>query len=184
MRLSADDVLEIDVPDHLRRYELVDGKLIEVGHVSPPHGRIAARLGQLLLNHIEAHHIEGRVYVEAGYVLGLRRDPERLRVPDVSYVSEATLRARGGEPARGWFRLVADLVIEIDSPGRQPAIERQRIQDYMEAGVRLIWIIHTDQRSVTVYHADGSRRLLRAHDELDGDAVLPGFRLPLARLFP
>jgi Uma2 family endonuclease len=184
MRLTADDLLDMDVPEHLRGYELVDGELVEVSLPSPPHGRLAARLAHLLLDHVEAHGVRGDVYGEAGYVLGLRHDPERLRGPDVSYVSEATLHAHGGEPARGWFRLAADLMVEIDSPGRKPAVERQRIRDYLEAGVRLIWVIHTNTRSVTVYHGDGSVQRLGTGDTVVGDPVLPGLRLPLIRLFP
>lgn len=184
MRLSADDVLEIPVPGHLRGYELENGELVEVSLVSPPHGRIVAQVARHLANHVEEHGSPGRVYVEAGCVLALGHDPERLRGPDVSYVSKETLRPRGGEPTKGWFRLVPDLVVEVDSPGRRPAVEQRRIQDYLDAGVSLLWIIHTDARSATVYHGDGSARLLRASDSLEGDPVLPGFRLPLARLFP
>jgi Uma2 family endonuclease len=184
MRLTADDVLDIAVPDHLRGYELVDGELVEVSLVSPPHGRIAMKVAQHLLNYIDEHAIAGEVYGDAGYVLPLRRDPERLRGPDVSYVSHETMQARGGEPKRGWFRLVPDLVVEVDSPNREPAIERQRINDYLDAGVRLLWIVHTEARSATMIYADGSARLLRNSDSLEGEPVLPGMRLPLARLFP
>ena len=184
MRLTADDVLDVPVPDHLRGYELVDGELVEVSLVSPPHGRIAARVAHYLLAFVEERGLASNVYVEAGCVLGLRRDPERLRGPDVSYVSEATLQARGGEPKKGWFRLAPDLVVEVDSPGRRPAVEQARIQDYLEAGVRLLWVIHTEEASATVYQPDGSARLLRRTDSLEGEPVLPDFRLPLARLFP
>jgi len=184
MRLSADDVLQIPVPGHLRGYELENGELIEVSPVSPRHGRIAAKVAHDLLGHVEQDAVAGRVYVEAGCVLALSHDAERLRGPDVSYVSEYTLRERGGEPARGWFRLVPDLVVEVDSPGRRPSVEQRRIQDYLDAGVRLLWIIHTEANSATVYRDDGTARLLRVGESFDGETVLPGFRLPLSWLFP
>jgi Uma2 family endonuclease len=184
MRLTADDVLDVPVPDHLRGYELENGELVEVSLPSPPHGRIVAHVSRHLLNYVDEQGGRGTVYGEVGCVLPLRHDPERLRGPDVSYVSEETLSASGGEPARGWFRLVPDLVVEVDSPGRKPAIEQRRIQDYLDAGVRLLWIIHTDARSATVYRGDGSARLLRETDVLEGEPVVPGLRLPLARLFP
>jgi Uma2 family endonuclease len=184
MRLIADDVLSIPVPDHLRGYELEDGELVEVSLVSPPHGRIAAQIARHVANHVEDHGVAGHVYVEAGCVLGLARDPERLRGPDVSYVSEETLLARGGEPSRGWFRLVPDLVVEVDSPGRRPAVEQRRIQDYLDAGVELLWVVHTEAGSATAYRRDGTARLLRRGDNLNGDPVLPGLRIPLSKLFP
>jgi len=184
MRLSADDVLQIPVPGRLRGYELENGELVEVGLVSPPHGCIAAKVAHDLLRHVEDNAVAGRVYVEAGCVLALGHDAERLRGPDVSYLSEHTLREGGGEPTRGWFRLVPDLVVEVDSPGRRPPVEQRRIQDYLDAGVRLLWIIHSEANSATVYRDDGTARLLRVSESFDGETVLPGFRLPLSRLFP
>jgi Uma2 family endonuclease len=183
MRLTADDVLDIPVPDHLSGYELVDGELVEVSLPSPPHARLVAQVTYQLMKFIEEHGLGGVVYGEVGVVLPLRRDPERLRGPDASYVSAGTLAAHGGEPGQGWFRLVPDLVIEVDSPGRRPAVEQKRIQDYLDAGVRILWVVHTEARSATIYHADGSARLVRESDALLGDPVLPGFTLPLARLF-
>jgi Uma2 family endonuclease len=183
MRLSADDVLDIDLPDELRGYELVNGELVEVSYVTPRHGRIAALIARRLGNHVEDNRIAGRTYVEAGYVLNLERDPERLRAPDVSFVLESRIEEHGGEPARGFFRLVPDLVVEVDSSDRKPKVEQERIQDYLDAGVRRLWVIHAATDSATIYRADGSARLLRAADALEGEDVLPGFRLPLSDVF-
>jgi Uma2 family endonuclease len=183
MRLTADDLLDIPVPPHLRGYELVDGKLVEVSLTSPVHGRVVVAMAARLYAHVERHHVPGRVYADVGYVLGVARDPERMRGPDVSYVTHAHLEARGGEPATGWFRLTPDLAVEVDSPGRKPRIEHQRIQDYLDAGVRLLWVIHTKTRSATIYRHDRSARVLRETDELDGEEVVPGFRLMVSDLF-
>ena len=70
MRLLADDVLELDVPEHLRGYELVNGELVEVEVPSAAHGRLQSRLSHLLLSYIEAQGIDGEVYSETGFVLG------------------------------------------------------------------------------------------------------------------
>jgi Uma2 family endonuclease len=184
MALSADDVFYLEVPDNLLGYELVDGQLVEISVPGPTHGWIAGRLTQRLLNHIDAHGPPGGIYIETGYVLGLRRDPERLRLPDLSYVSDATLKARREGLPDGWFHLIADFVVEIDSPGTRPAINRERIRDFLDAGVKLIWVIHTKRRTATVHHADGTTERLDFDDVLAGDPVLPGLRIPLAELFP
>jgi len=183
MRLSADDLLDITVPDHLRGHELVDGGIVEVSHVSPVHARLAAQIAHRMLEHVERERIDGAVYVQVGCVLGLPHDPERSRAPDVAFVAGDTLRQRGGEPERGLFRLTPDLVVEVDSPNRRPSVEQNRIQDWLDAGVRLLWVVHTASRSSTVYRPDGTARLLRESDVLEGETVLPGFRLPLAELF-
>ena len=60
----------------------------------------------------------------------------------------------------------------------------QKLVEYFQAGVRLVWIVHPVQRLVYVYESPTHVRGLSHLDELDGGAVLPGFRLPLANLFP
>lgn len=74
-------------------------------------------------------------------------------------------------------------MVEVDSPDN-PGILQTRIHDYLDAGTSLLWVIHLTTRSATVYHADGSARLVRGNDALDGENLLPGFVLPLSELFP
>lgn len=183
MQLSADDVLSIPVPPHLRGYELENGELVAVSLPAPPHGRIQFEVAFQLKLYLRENPGAGRVYGEVGYVLNLPSDPERLRGPDATFVSADRIRASGGEPSRGWYRLVPDLVVEIDSPGRRPAIEQRRIQDYLEAGVRLLWVIHTATRSATVYREDGTVHLVHESGHLAGEDVLPGLRIDLIELF-
>jgi Uma2 family endonuclease len=179
---SADDVLALPLPPGVSGYELVDGELQEVTPVGPRHGRIAGQVHAHLSAHVREHGVTGQVYIEAGYVLGLRRDPERLRAPDVSFVSAENLERHGGEPARGFFHLAPDLAVEVESPEGPRALQ-QRIRDYLEAGARLVWVIHSLTRQATVYRADGSTSRLQDQDQLDGEDVLPGLKIPLKELF-
>ena len=55
--------------------------------------------------------------------------------------------------------------------------------DYFDSGARLAWVFDTPRKTVLVYHGVDNARLLRVTDTLDGEDVLPGFRLPLAELF-
>ncbi len=179
VRFSADDLLHVPVPPHLLGYELVDGQLVEVTPAWPRHGRITGELVHRIADHLERSAVAGHVYIDAGYVLGLARDRERMRAPDVSFVSAATLAEHGGEPERGWFRLIPDLAIEVDSPGRKPRIEQQRIQDYQDAGVRMLWVIHTTTRTASVYRPGRPVHTVKEGEMLDGDDILPGLILPL-----
>ena len=129
---SADDVLRIPIPPELSGYELVDGELEPVTPVGLIHGRIAGWIYKRLDAHVMQTRTPGRVYLEAGFVLGLRRDPQRLRGPDVSFITQAKLDQAGGEP-RGFFHGARDLVVEIESAERPKALQ-QRIQDYLDAG--------------------------------------------------
>jgi Uma2 family endonuclease len=79
--------------------------------------------------------------------------------------------------------LAPDLGDEVASPSQTgPSIE-EKTTLYLEAGVRLVWIIDPIRRAVRVRRADGTESLLTEQDELDGEDVLPGFRLSVARLF-
>ncbi|MGH7470218.1 MAG: Uma2 family endonuclease [Longimicrobiales bacterium] len=178
---SADDVLRIPIPPDLSGYELVDGELEPVTPVGASHGRIAGQVFKRLHAHVTQQRIPGRVYIEVGFVLGLRRDPQRLRGPDVSFVSQARLDQIGGEP-KGFFHTTPDLAVEVESAERPKALQ-QRIQDYLDAGTPLVWVIHSETNSATMYRADGSARLLRESDVLDGEDVLPELKIPLRELF-
>lgn len=59
----------------------------------------------------------------------------------------------------------------------------QRVEEYLQAGVQLVWVINPQSRTVLVYRANGSIIGLREHDEISGENVLPGFRCRVGQLF-
>jgi Uma2 family endonuclease len=178
--LTADDVLDLPDPEGGVGWELVDGQLVPVMPASPVHPRLIIECSARLWNYVREHELPGDVFSDAGVVLNLLYDPERLRGPDVSYVEWSKLE--GQDPHR-FFRVVPDLAIEIDlTSGKKPG-GQQRIIDYLQAGVRLVWAIDIYTRTAMVYRPDGSARLIGADEALDGEDVLPGFRLPVAELF-
>jgi Uma2 family endonuclease len=60
---------------------------------------------------------------------------------------------------------------------------QQKVRDYLDAGARLVWVVAPGAKTATIYRADGSARLLRDGDHLDGEDVLPGLLIPLAGIF-
>lgn len=180
--LDPDDLLDLPLPDGVSGYELVDRQPVPVSPASLDHGWLIIEVGRRLANFVEAHGIAGRVYADAGFVMQLPWDDRRLRGPDVAFVTEATL-ARFGDPGPRFARFVPELAVEIDvSSGRKPG-GRQRIRDYLQAGVRLVWDIRPRTRTATVHRRDGSVVELSDAEGLDGEDVVPGFRLPLSMLF-
>jgi Uma2 family endonuclease len=180
--IEPDDLLEMELPAGVSGYELVDGELVPVTPASLTHGRLILEVGYLLTSHIRKHKIVGELYSDSGFVLGLQRDPRRMRGPDIAFVSQKKLDQHGPADAR-FGRFAPDLAIEIDlASGRKPG-GLQRIRDYLEAGVPLVWAIHPTTRSANVYRADGTTLELSEQDTLDGEDILPGFRLPLTDLF-
>jgi Uma2 family endonuclease len=175
-------MLELPLPDGVSGYEFVDGRPVPVSLASILHSRLMSRVHIRLGNYVEQHGSGGEVLPEAGFVLGLQRDPERMRGPDIAYVTEDSLR-RHGDPGPRLAHFAPDLAIEIDVHGPRKQGGLQRVRDYLEAGVRLVWTIEPRTRSATVYRQDGSVAELSERDALDGEEVVPGFRLPLDELF-
>jgi Uma2 family endonuclease len=105
-----------------------------------------------------------------------------VRKPDVSFVRHG--RFSEEQLPGGYARLAPDLAAEVISPNDKYEKVDEKIEEYLRAGVRLVWIISPQNHTVRVYRANGSSHSLRENDELDGEEVVPGFRCPVADLFP
>jgi Uma2 family endonuclease len=178
-RVTAHDLWRLGEGD-VRR-ELVNGEVKEMAPVGGVHGQIAARTSAWLGGHVREHGGGEVVVGDVGFVLNLPADPERVRAPDVAFVS--TQRLPEGRLPEGFLVGGPDLAVEILSPTDNPVEIQQKVRDYLEAGARLVWLIAPQAKTVTAYRADGSARLLREHESLQGEDVLPGLTIPLAELF-
>ena len=83
-----------------------------------------------------------------------------------------------------WWDVVPDLVGEVVTPEERADDLMAKIADYFQAGTRLVWLVYPRLQLVYAYESLTQARILSASDELDGGAVLPGFRLSVAALFP
>ena len=175
--LTADDLLQM--PDGGGRNELVRGEIVPMSPASVEHGKRAMRLGRYLGNYVEEHNL-GEVYAaETGFTIA--ENPDTVRAPDVSFVARSRIPEEG-EPS-GFWKIVPDLVAEVVSPYDRASEVQDKIKDYLVAGVRLVWLVDPKSRTVTVYHSLDNVHILLEEDTLDGGAVVPGFLLPLSRLF-
>ena len=109
-------------------------------------------------------------------------NPDRVRKPDVSLLLRE--RLPGGRVPIGTTLIRPDLAVEVISPSDNCEDMEERVADYFDASVPLIWIVTPKTRTVLVYHADGTARRLRDTDDLTADLIIPGFRVRIAELFP
>ena len=122
-----------------------------------------------------------------GSVLGgeagvrLRRDPDTTVGIDVVYIS-ADLAAHNPSDTT-IIDGVPVLAVEILSPNNTVEEIDEKIDQYLEAGVPLVWIVDTRDRTVTIYRPDQEPELVNVRQELSGEPHLPGFRVPVANLF-
>jgi Uma2 family endonuclease len=178
-RLTAKDLLRLS-GDDVRR-ELVNGRVIEMPPHGFAHGEIAGRVYRRLVEHIERAG-DGKVAVgDVGFVLSVPGDQERVRGPDVAFISAGRLSGIGS--LEGFVVGAPDLAVEVLSPSDTMVDVQQRVRDYIDAGTELVWLVAPQARTVTVYRADGSAHLLRDQDVLDGEHLLPGLSIPLDEVF-
>ncbi len=178
-RLTAQDLWKFGEGD--TRRELVNGEVVEMSPVGGVHGRVTTRICYRLAEHVERHG-GGEVLVgDVGFVLDLPHDRERVRAPDVSFVT--TARLPEGRLPLGFLRGAPDLAVEVLSPSDSPGDVHQKVRDYLDAGARLVWVVASEAKTATIYRADASARLLREADHLDGEELLPGLSIPLAEVF-
>lgn len=175
--MTAEELLKL--PDDGRRYELLDGELVEMAPAGWEHGRVAARAAHRLLGHVEAQQLGEVVSGDPGIIL--RRNPDRVRAPDVCFVARDRLPREG--VLKGYVDIVPDLVVEVISPNDTAAEVQQKIEEWLSAGARLVWAMYPDTRSVVAYRGLADVRVYTESDTLDAAPVLPDFTCPVASLF-
>ena len=176
-RLTAEDFWTMpDVPG--KRYELVEGELIEMPGTGAVHGFIVKSILLLLDSYVKRQRL--------GIVLGdgvsyiLSRDPDVVRIPDVSFVGR--LRIPKGGPPEGYWPFPPDLAVEIVSPHDRFSDVQAKVREYLAAGTRLVWVVWPEGRSVIVHGADGVVEL-GSEGVLSGGDVMPGFEVRVGQLF-
>ncbi len=174
--VTADELLHLNLPD--KRTELVRGALIVREPAGYLHGRVAAKVASLLMNHVETNGLGCVLAAETGFKLA--SDPDTVRAPDVAFIFRERLP---DPPPTGYAKLAPDLVVEVLSPDDRPGEVLAKVADWLSAGSRLVWVVDPAHRRARVYRADGSESLIGDDGKLDGEDVLPGFASPLAAIF-
>lgn len=157
--------------------ELIDGVLVEKVMASFE-SILAGILLQLLNNYLEKRPI-GIVLAPDGPV---RLLPRRMRIPDVSFISWGRFPNRK-LPDTPVYEVAPDLVVEILSQGNTEGEMSLKLQEYFEAGVRLVWYIDPPTRTARIFTAVGHMEVIDENGLLEGRDVLPGFQLRLGELF-
>lgn len=171
------------MPD-AHRFELIDGALME-RHSSYFSSQVAARIMNAIGAFVD-HHKLGYYAGESG---GLRcfqdvfpEDPERVLIPDGSFVSYG--RLPGGPLETGWLHVAPEFVLEVISPNDVAEDLNTKVTWYFAAGVRSVWVASPATRTIWVRHPDRQDRTFGAGDTVEDSVVFPGFSVPLEDLFP
>ncbi|HLO51854.1 MAG TPA: Uma2 family endonuclease [Kamptonema sp.] len=105
------------------------------------------------------------------------------RSPDASWVEKSRWEALTPEQREKFIPLCPDFVIEILSPTDSLRKTQEKMQEYIENGCRLGWLIKRKKQEVEVYRPGKEVELLKSPQTLFGEDVLPGFTLNLGRIW-
>jgi Uma2 family endonuclease len=173
--------------DDGNRYELIEGKLVMT---SPPEDR-HARISDKLLVEIEIFLRNnpglGMIWSHAGFNIGKKPDgKDNIPEPDLGFIVAARLPSSDED-----YLPYPDLAVEVwsrksdlaDSNKLRKA--REKLQMYLEAGTRLAWGINPITQEIEVYRQGQTEpvKVLTINDELEGEDIIPGFKIPVRRLF-
>ena len=175
--MTAEDLLAM--PSDGNSYELVRGELRMMTPAGFEHGRIAMRLGWRIGRHVEENDLGEVLAAETGFTL--ERSPDTVRAPDVAFVRRDRVPS---PPERQKFaELAPDLAVEVISPSNKPSEIEEKISDYLNSGVRLIWVVYPETQSVVEHRPNTASNTLGPEDVVQADDVLPGFTCSVAELF-
>jgi Uma2 family endonuclease len=145
------------------------------------HSRVMARISQLLGDWLDQQP-EPRGEVFDGEVgCRVQRNPDVTVGVDVIYIS-AALAAQEPVDTRV-IDGVPILAVEILSPSDNIEELEEKVAEYLRAGVALVWIVHPRFRTVEVFRPGAEPVLFNADQELTAEPHLPGFKVPVTRIF-
>ena len=175
--LTADELLGLAGDG--RRYELIEGTLVELSPAGTEHGLIAMKAGVILYQFVRRRGLGEVFAAETGFVLS--SNPDTVRAPDVAYVAADRLPSCG-VPV-GYLRLAPDLVVEVVSPSDTASDLQGKVYAWLDAGCRLVWVVYPATRSVTVFRSRHDVRGFGEDDTLDGSPLFDDFNLEVRDLF-
>ncbi len=106
-----------------------------------------------------------------------------IRSPDVAWIAQARWEQLSPEQRRQFAPICPDFVLELVSPADDLATLEAKMQEYLENGCRLGWLVHPETRSVTIYRPNFAPEIVTFDVVLSGEEVLPGFSLDLRHIF-
>jgi Uma2 family endonuclease len=174
--LEPEDLMKMPDGD---RYELIDGVPVEK-HL----GAESDEIGGLLLTHLVTFVRKdklGRVFGAKTSYVCFPSDPKLVRLPDVSFIAKG--RLKDDRAPKGHITIAPDPAVEVVSPRDPYVLIETKVKEYRSAGVKLIWVITPETKTVLIRRLDGTCSELDENGTLSGEDVLPGFACPVAELF-
>jgi Uma2 family endonuclease len=106
-----------------------------------------------------------------------------MRSPDASWVKRSRLAVLTTEQKQKFVPLCPDFVIELRSPSDSLMAVQAKMEEYMENGAQLGWLIDPEERRVYIYRPQRLVERLETPTTLSGEPELPGLALDLREIW-
>ncbi|MBM3235631.1 Uma2 family endonuclease [Candidatus Poribacteria bacterium] len=173
--MNAESItLEEFLANDYESYEYVKGELVPMSTPTMIHGEISTNIVTLLNNYVRQHRL-GRVYTaETTFQIG-----ESGRKPDVAFVSQERLPENRYQASP----IPPDLAIEVISPSDKFYDVQEKALEYLDAGVKMVWVIEPIAKTIIVYRSRNDIKILTQNDTLMGEEVVSGFQCAVTEIF-
>jgi Uma2 family endonuclease len=176
----SDLIAQAPALERIDLFEVVDGRVVE----KPPLGALEVFLASSLMRWLAPFVDEAHLGCVVQEMLFLLEDsPELKRRPDLAFVSAERWPIGKRVPRTEAWDVIPDLAVEVISQSNTADEVAGKIEEYFHAGTRQVWVVYPVTSKVQVYESPTQVKILQVGDELPGDPLIPGFRLPLSVLF-
>ena len=167
------------LPEDGQRRELIEGVLVTMASSGGDHGKRTARSVISPGSDVLEHGL-GEVFgAETGFLLA--RNPDTVRAADAAFVN--LNRALEVGDVTGYWPGAPDLVIEVISPNDLYTEVQDKVELWLMYGTKMVIVLNPRHRSVAVHRSATNVRHLTIDDILDGEEVVPGWRVKVRDLF-
>lgn len=105
------------------------------------------------------------------------------RSPDAAWVERSRWQSLTPEQRQKFIPLCPDFAIEILSPSDRLSKLQAKMQEHMENGCQLGWLLNRNHREIEVYRPGQTVEILSSPQTISGESVLPGFKLKLSKIW-
>ena len=171
--ITADELLAMG---DIGRCELIYGELIMMSPAGAEHGVVALRIASFLTVHVDENDLGLAFAAETGFRMG----SDLVRAPDASFVRKRRLI----EPTpKGFYPSFPDLAVEVVSPDDRKRDLLDKVNMWLAYGTSVVWVADPRTMTLAIHRVGQPARVLNVGDVLRDEPLLPGFELPLSKVF-
>jgi Uma2 family endonuclease len=163
-------------------FEVVKGQRVELENMSSYSSQLSNQLYVAILRFLK-NPSQGTLLFETLFAIPSKGDPGKQRRPDLAYLGAERWPVEQRAPETDPWPAVPNLAVEVLSPNDRIQEVTDKIHEYFEAGVELVWVVNPRRETVSVYTSPQQVTILGKTDTLTAGEVIPGFALPLGQLF-